>query len=410
MRNRQLKNVSDVASWQLCSGCGVCVPACSQKAVSLIDVFDHGIRPKVDLTKCQECSECLKVCPGIGLTHSRFDEATIPQLRKSWGPVLEVWEGYATDPEIRFKGSSGGVATALALYCLEKENIAGALHIGANPEQPLSNISVFSQNRNDLLQCTGSRYSPAAPCEKLDMIKEAGGMCVFLGKPCDVAALRKMQMLELGINKNVGLAISIFCAGTPSTEGTYKLLDKLSVKPNEVKEIRYRGCGWPGMTSVILNRDTQEKRQITYEESWGNILCHYVQFRCRICPDATGEFADISCGDPWYRDNNESCEGYSLVLARTELGCQLIKAAIHDGYLYLTKRESGVVPASQVSLLNKRRNIYGRLIAMRLFSLPTPDFDGFSLVDNFKCLCIVEKAKSIFGTIKRIVMRRPWRI
>ena len=124
---------------------------CPNKAISLIDVFDYGIRPKVDLTKCQKCGECLKVCPGIELSHSRFDEATIPQLRQSWGPVLEVWEGYATDPEIRFKGSSGGAATALALYCLEKEKMAGVLHIGSNPEQPLSNIAVFSRNREELL-------------------------------------------------------------------------------------------------------------------------------------------------------------------------------------------------------------------------------------------------------------------
>ena len=40
------------------------------------------------------------------------------------GYALEIWEGYAADPEIRRLGSSGGLLSALALYCLEKEGMA----------------------------------------------------------------------------------------------------------------------------------------------------------------------------------------------------------------------------------------------------------------------------------------------
>ena len=407
--SRILKRVDEVVGWRLCSGCGACVPICPNKAISLIDVFDQGIRPKVDLTKCKECGECLKVCPGIELSHSRFDEATIPQLRQSWGPVLEVWEGYATDPEIRFKGSSGGAATALALYCLEKEKMKGVLHIGSNPEQPLSNIAVFSRNREDLLRCTGSRYSPAAPCERFDWISQADGECVFIGKPCDVAALQKMQMLKPGVNKNVGLAISIFCAGTPSTEGTYKLLDKLSVKSNEVKEIRYRGCGWPGMTSVTLNGDTQEKHQMTYEKSWGDILCKYVPFRCRLCPDSTGEFADISCGDPWYQKSTVDEQGQSLVLVRTKQCCRIIHDAATAGYIRLRDVDHRVLPLSQKSLQDKRSHLFGRLLAMRMFLIPVPSYNGFFTFRNWCSLSIIDKAISILGTIKRIIVKKWWR-
>jgi coenzyme F420 hydrogenase subunit beta len=318
-----------------------------------------------------------------------------------------VWEGYATDPEIRFKGSSGGAATALALYCLEKEAMAGVLHTGSDPKQPLSNIPVFSRNREELLRCTGSRYSPASPCEKLDMIKDAGGMCVFLGKPCDVAALRKMQMLEPAVNKNVGLAIGIFCAGTPSTEGTYKLFDRLNVKPDEVKEIRYRGCGWPGMTSVTLNGDTQEKRQITYEESWGNILSHYVQFRCRLCPDSTGEFADISCGDPWYRVIKPGEAGRSLILSRTKRGQEILQKAVKAGYIELERAQPAVLSASQQSLLNKKKMLFGRLLMMRVMFTPTPRFKGFSLLSNWRQLSWSDKLRSVLGTLYRI-LNRGW--
>jgi coenzyme F420 hydrogenase subunit beta len=407
--NRKLNRVDQVVKWRLCTGCGACVPGCPQKAVSLIDVFDQGIRPKVDTTKCQGCGKCMEICPGIELSHSKCDDHTIGELRQSWGPIVEIWEGYATDPEIRFKGSSGGAATALALYCLEKKKMKGVLHIGSDLKQPLSNIPVFSQNREDLLRCTGSRYSPAAPCEKFDWISQAEGECVFIGKPCDVAALHKFQMLHPGIKTKIGLTISIFCAGSPPTKGTIKLLEELGVKPEKVKEIRYRGCGWPGMTSVTLNGDTQEKRQMTYEKSWGNILCNYVPFRCRLCPDSTGEFADISCGDPWYREIKPDELGRSLVLVRTEHGRKIVHHAMDAKYLKLGKVSPEVLPVSQKALLNKRQDLFGRLLAMRMFLIPVPLYNGFFTFRNWHNLSIFDKVISILSTVNRIIVKKWWR-
>ena len=37
---------------------------------------------------------------------------------RDWGPVLAAWEGWASDEEIRHRGSSGGAVTALADFAL----------------------------------------------------------------------------------------------------------------------------------------------------------------------------------------------------------------------------------------------------------------------------------------------------
>jgi len=398
--------IDQVVAWRLCTGCGACVPACPQHAISLVNIPDQGIRPMIDKSKCEQCGECVNVCPGIELSHQSFNSQTIPGLRQAWGPVLEVWEGYATDSEIRYKGSSGGAATALALFCLEKENFSGVLHIGASPKTPLINVPVFSRNRADLLACTGSRYAPAAPCEKLRWIEESDSPCVFIGKPCDVVALRKSQAVNPMLDNKVALAISIFCAGTPTTKGTYDLLEALGVRPDQVKCLRYRGCGWPGITTADIKGGNGQEYQMSYEESWGGILSKYAQLRCRICPDSTGEFADISCGDPWYLEIEPDEPGQSLVLVRTERGQRMLRRAMEAGYVKLERAKPEVLAASQKALLNKRRNLWGRLLAMRITLIPVPHFEGFLLFSNWRDLSVSEKTRSIAGTLKRIVQRR----
>lgn len=386
-------------------GCGACAAICPKHNIRLIDIPFEGLRPIVKTETCVKCSACIGVCPGVGASHQPFNSETIPQLRQAWGPVLEVWEGYATDPEIRFEGSSGGAATALALFCIERENFTGVLHIGAKPEAPLQNVPVFSKSREELLKCTGSRYSPAAPCEKLRWIEEAHSPCVFIGKPCDVEALCKYQAANLKLNDNVGLAISIFCAGTPTTSGTYKLLDAMGVEPEQIEEIGYRGRGWPGMTTVKLKGANGGQRDMSYEKSWGEILSRHVELRCRLCPDSTGEFADISCGDPWYRPIEHTNPGYSLVLVRTEKGQEVLKRAVSAGYVRLQRADASILPQSQKALLNKRCHLFGRLLAMQILLVPVPWYTGFRLFRNWLELSAMDKLHSIGGTLKRIILR-----
>jgi coenzyme F420 hydrogenase subunit beta len=398
------RRVDNIVEWRLCTGCGACAAICPQHSIQLVDIRSDGLRPVISSDKCLKCSKCISVCPGIAISHQQFNDNTIPQLSQAWGPVIEVWEGYAADSEIRFEGSSGGAATALALYCLEKENFDGVLHIGAKPEKPVQNTPIFSKNREELIKHTGSRYSPAAPCEKLNWIEESDSSCVFIGKPCDVVALRKSQAVNPNLDGKVGLTISIFCAGTPSTEGTYKLINKLCIEPDEIEDIRYRGRGWPGMTTV-KTKSNNEIHQMSYEEAWGGILNHYCQFRCRLCPDSTGEFADISCGDPWYRDIQPNELGRSLVLVRTERGREILEKAQRDGYLTLGPVAPDVLPRSQKAILRRREQLWGRLLAMRIMFVPTPYFEGFSLFSNWRNLSINEKIRSFAGTLKRIFQR-----
>lgn len=403
----KFERIDQVVERRLCIGCGACAPACENQAITLVDIRDQGIRPIVNTEQCQKCGGCVQVCPGIEISHQPFNDRhqIISELSQEWGPVLELWEGYASDPEIRFCGSSGGAATALALFCLDRHEASGVLHIGARPEAPLENTAVYSRSRMELVARTGSRYAPAAPCERLPWIQETSCPSVFIGKPCDVVALRKSEAVNSELEGKICLAISIFCAGTPATMGTYQILEALEVIPEETREFRYRGCGWPGATMVTMMGDDGRTRQMTYEESWGNILSKCGQYRCRLCPDSTGEFADVSCGDPWYRELEPDEKGWSLVVVRTEKGRRIVQEARKAGYLELQKANPSILPRSQKALLTRRRQLWGRLLMMRLMWVPTPRFIGFSLFRSWLGLPAIEKTRSFAGTLKRIVSR-----
>lgn len=398
----RFRNVEDIASWRLCLGCGACAWACAEGKVRLADIIQDGIRPRVS-GECGGCTECVDVCPGIETTHRRFPAGSIKGLRKGWGPVLGIWEGHAADPELRFRGSSGGAATALALYSLQRLDASGVLHSGSREDEPWLNRTFFSTTEEELLARSGSRYSPASPCEGFGLLEKAPSPGVFIGKPCDAAALRKAQALSRELKEKTALSISIFCAGTPSTLGTIELLNKFNISAGSLKYLRYRGMGWPGMWTAGL-KDNGEFR-LTYKEAWG-FLQRYRPLRCHLCPDGTGEFADVSCGDPWYRKISKDEPGLSLVIARTPEGQRTIEAAARDGYLKIWKIDPGLLKASQENLLMKRSAIWGRLLAMRLLGAPLPKLRGFSLLSNWLGLSLAQKAKSLGGTARRVITRK----
>jgi len=242
----------------------------------------------------------------------------------------------------------------------------------------------------------------------LKSIETAGAACVFVGKPCDVEGLRKTQAIRPQLDDNVGVAIGIFCAGTPSTKGTIDLLSKYGIDHKEVEELRYRGRGWPGTFSVRLKGSHEWKELASYQEAWG-FLQKYRPFRCYLCPDGTSEFADISCGDPWYRKIEDGELGTSLVLVRTEKGRKIVRGAIQAGYVRLEPVKPELLDLSQRELQLKRGAIWGRVTTMTALGIPAPHFSGFSLFRNWLKIPLGHKARSLVGTTRRILRRKYYR-
>jgi coenzyme F420 hydrogenase subunit beta len=233
-----------------------------------------------------------------------------------------------------------------------------------------------------------------------------GGLApwVFIGKPCDVAGVRGVCGVRPDVAEGVGCRIAIFCAGTPSTRGTLGLLERVGMSPGQVRELRFRGRGWPGHLAVRAEGRQGLADTLGYEESWA-FLQRFRPYRCHLCPDGTGELADIACGDPWCRTPRPGELGRSLVVVRTERGRQIVRGAIREGYVRLRRRPPRVLVDSQPGLYHKRAAVWGRVAAFRLCGLPAPRLGGFSLFANWRRRGVGEQARSVFGTVRRIVAR-----
>lgn len=406
-----IQKLSHVVDWRLCLGCGACAYICPDQRVMLMDFLAEGIRPVVEAGDCKDCRQCLDVCPAVqsDFSLSGSPDATTPDaFTKNWGPVLAMWEGHATDPEIRFKGSSGGALTAISAYCLERRGMHGVLHIAQDPENPVHNRTRLSRTRGELIAATGSRYSPASVCNGLGLVEAAPAPCAVIGKPAEIAAVRNAGKLRPGLDKKLGVTLSFFCAETPATRGTVALLEKMSVDPAALGDLRYRGNGWPGHFAPTRSGETAPCQQMTYRESWA-FLQAYRPWSVQLWPDGTGELADISCGDPWYEAPDGKNPGFSLVVARTARGREIIEGAMAAGYLSLTPAENWKLAKSQSGLLAKKGSVWGRRLALRLFGLPITRLDGLDLWHCWKPLAWGAKFRATLGTIRRIIARKLYR-
>jgi coenzyme F420 hydrogenase subunit beta len=405
---RRIKNLKDVVDWGLCTGCGVCSSACSRGGITLVNVEGVGIRPRFDSPDCVECTMCLSVCPGyeVDAALAVGTGSIVTEADHEFGAAIEVWQGFAADPEIRYNASSGGALSALSLYCLEREDMNFVLHTAKDDEKPWQNRTVQSRTRAEILARTGSRYSPASPCDSLQAIEESDGPCVFIGKPCDTEAVFKMRRIRPALDRNLGLVLTFFCAGTPSSSGTLDLVASMNIDAGDIRNLRYRGEGWPGRFKVMHNGGSE--KSLSYADSWGS-LTRYRPPRCHLCPDGLGRVADISCGDAWdkFDENNDS--GRSLIIVRTPLGQEILRRAIVAGYIQAEPTGPAQVFAAQSNLLARRREIFGRLFAMTLLGIPTPRFIGFSLFRSWLRLPLLTKARTVAGTIIRLVRNGRWR-
>ena len=378
--------VEDIVESGLCMGCGACESVAGRDRLQVRWDTRGACRPHVwwPLDRATEAA-IRRACPGLrmqlpaGGAEAGVSNAVSDDL--IFGRVLRMVEAYATDPDIRHAGSSGGVLTGLALHLLESGRAKAVLHVAASSDRPMRTVSHVSRTRDDVLRAAGARYGPAAPLTLLGGLLTAGEPFAVIGKPCDIAAVRNVGRRDARVRESVVALLTVMCGGQADMPFLWGLLEANKMREEDVSNFRCRGNGCPGPTSI----ETRDGRRVefTYDEVWGDAIHEWgLPYRCKICPDSQGEQADIMAFDSIAPEHaEEDTEGFNSVIVRTARGAGLLRKAQAVGSLTVTEDlDLSTLAYWQSHIVRRREGALARLIGTALRSGVVPRVSGYRLL------------------------------
>ena len=205
-----------------------------------------------------------------------------------------------------------------------------------------------------------------------EAILSRGEPFALIAKPCDVNAVDNLARHDVRVSRLLRYRLALVCGGASDLTKSEELLAQFGVTEDQLRLIRYRGYGNPGPT----RGETEDDRayEVSYRQLWEDESKWMIQPRCKICPDAIGEAADIVASDMWSGGGpTGEDEEFNGIIVRTHRGRELFEAASTAGAIILDGkigfRDLDLVQPHQ---LRKKRAVWARFAGMQAAGLPVP--------------------------------------
>jgi coenzyme F420 hydrogenase subunit beta len=398
-----LLTLTEIVENGLCIGCGLCRSIAGPEQVDLVMTPEGRERPIAR----QELSEPVlarinAVCPGTRIGGpDPADQGDDADSDTVWGWAARLSIGYASDPLVRFRGSTGGVLTALGQFLLASGRVKFILHVAASRTAPMRSERRLSFDSAAVLEGAGSRYGPAAPLVDFCEILERGEPFALIAKPCDVTAVRSLARIDPRVDRQMRYALTLVCGGASDLAKSEEVLARFGLSEDELALFRYRGFGNPGPTRL----ETKDGRahELTYQQLWEDEAKWMIQPRCKICPDAIGQGADIAASDVWPGGGpTGEDDGFNGIIVRTRRGLELYEAAVAAGVLTIERAASFAdFDLFQPHQLRKRRAVWARLKGMEIAGKPVPQVTDLGLEDCARQNALAENLREARGARDR---------
>jgi coenzyme F420 hydrogenase subunit beta len=388
--------LAEIVEGGLCIGCGLCVSIAGADQVHMVLTAEGRERPTARRGLNAAILERINaVCPGTRVEGAAADaEATPAGAAESgaaasagledvvWGSARALAIAYAADPTVRHRGSSGGVLTALGQFILSSGRAKFILHVAASARRPIRTERTLSFDAASVLNAAGSRYGPAAPLVDFTALLDRAEPFALIAKPCDIAAVRNLAHIDARVDRYLRYALTFVCGGVSDLTKSEEVAAGLGIPGGELSLFRYRGYGNPGPTRL----ETHDGRvaELTYQQMWQDEATWRIQARCKICPDAIGESADLAASDVWPGGGPGGEDaGFNGIIVRTARGLELYRAAVEAGALAVTPREVGFrdFDEFQPHQVRKKRAVWARLAGMQAAGRPVPETVNLRLAE-----------------------------
>ena len=352
-----MSRIAEVVANDLCIGCGLCESVTSGR-VTMAMTPGGSLRPSsTDFTDA-EAASLVAVCPGV-VAESRTERTwSVDPIWGSHGTMVRAWAG---DADIRHRSATGGVLTALGVHLIEEGDVAFVLHVGPDPVQPMRSRAVISESTDSLIENAGSRYGPTAPLVGFEQALDRGEPFAIVAKPCDLGAVHRFSQIDRRVDRLCAARLTMVCGGQSRLTKSRALLAEFGVDEPDVSLVRYRGYGNPGAT--VVETRSGDRFEKTYNDLWEAEASWDLETRCKVCPDALGEAADIAAADVWPGGSPVGDdEGFNGVVVRSTAGERLLSSAVAAGRIVLgapiTPRE---FDAFQPHQIRKKEAVFARL-------------------------------------------------
>lgn len=300
-----------VIASEICCRCGTCEAFCPR-------IENQESRPTL-IDYDPLCGLCFAYCPRTFLNMEDMEKKLFSRTR-SQDEALGIYRKAASAQASPVQGTvqDGGVATALLVQALKSGMIDCAVVTGR--DENWRSVPVVATTPEEIIAAAGTKYTITNSVVGVAEALERGFSKIgFVGTPCQIQALRKVQLLEepyeFGQEK-IALLVGLFCMENFDYDTLFSGLinGKFGLKPEDVSRFEIQ----KGMFRAIDKGGQVHEVKIAETDP-------YTFKGCGPCFDFASELADISVGSVG------SAAGWSTVLVRTEVGEKLYSSALSSG-------------------------------------------------------------------------------
>lgn len=368
----------------ICLGCGLCVSKCPKQCIYMQSEGALGhLFPKINQSNCIDCGLCQKNCPALH--------------RPEFNSPLAAYAAWSKDMDDYQSSTSGGAASVLSQYVIEQ----GGIVYGCTmlPDIEVKHIRV--DKKKDLNKLKGSKYVQSDVIGVYSQLKkdvDESRLVLFIGTPCQVAAVKKLFKIQ---PENL-ILVDLICHGVPSVELLKQHVSKIANYPH-YDNIIFRDGTY--IVEVVVDENIvyrQPYNKPRYKDFYINSFYDGYTYResCYKCPYAQPQrISDITIGDFWNLGKimpadsiPEHRYGCSLIMPSTEKGIALVKTISPRLYIFERSVEEAVKGNDQLKAPVKKD------IRIRLFRQLFPFIDSLAyrvaILDKFikyNTKCLIKK-------------------